>query len=68
MQTIKVIFDTNAVRNTDSNNFLGNRSELQQFSKIVEIIIPDIVIEELKRQKGRQLKSQKQSFLDNPFH
>lgn len=64
----KVIFDTNSIRNVEPRNFLGGREELKKFSKVAEIIIPDIVIEELKYQKKRQLEKQKQSFLGNPFH
>ena len=64
----KVIFDTNKLRNTDPNTFLGNRNELESFSKVSEIIIPEIVIDEIKKQKQRNLESKKQSFLDNPFH
>ena len=64
----KVIFDTNSMRNTEPRNFLGNRAELEKFAKVAEIVIPDIVIEEIKHQKRRNLSSKKQSFLSNPFH
>jgi hypothetical protein len=64
----KVIFDTNFVRNVDPKKFLGGRSELERFSEVAEIILPDIVIGEIKSQKRRILASKKQSFLDNPFH
>lgn len=64
----KVIFDTNTLRNTESKTFLGGRDELKKFSNIAEIIFPDIVIEELKYQKRKQLEKHKKSFLDNPFH
>jgi hypothetical protein len=64
----KVIFDTQVARNPEARKFLGNRKELKQFAKISEIIFPDIVIEEIKNQKRRNLESKKQSFLDNPFH
>jgi len=64
----KVIFDTNFIRNPEPKKFLGGRSELERFAKVAEIILPDIVIGEIKSQKRRLLASKKQSFLDNPFH
>lgn len=64
----KVIFDTNILRNTEPKTFLGGRDELKKFSKVAEIIFPDIVIEELKHQKRKQLEKHKKSFLENPFH
>ncbi|MCK5353589.1 MAG: DUF4935 domain-containing protein [Methyloprofundus sp.] len=64
----KVIFDTNFVRNTEPKKFLGGRSDLERFAKVAELVFPDIVIEEIKNQKKRNLVSKKQSFLDNPFH
>ncbi len=64
----KVIFDTNAVNNDDSNYFFGNRKELALFAQSAEIVIPKIVIEELRRKKTRKLLSKRQSFIDNPFH
>jgi rRNA-processing protein FCF1 len=64
----KVIFDTNILRNLESKNFLGGRDELKKFSEVAEIIFPDMVIEELKYQKRKQLEKHKQSFLENPFH
>ena len=48
----KVIFDTNSVHNDDSISFFGNRNELKQFSKVADIVIPKIVIEELRRKIG----------------
>ena len=47
----KVIFDTNIVRNTDINTFLGGRTELEQFLQDVDIVIPETVVQEIKRQK-----------------
>ena len=61
----KVIFDTNSVHNDDSISFFGNRNELMQFAQVAEIIIPKIVIEELRRKK---LINKRRSFIDNPFH
>ena len=59
----KVIFDTNSVRNTEPKQFLGGRSELEKFAKVAELVFPDIVIEEIKNQKRRNLESKKDSFL-----
>ncbi len=65
----QVIFDTNSVRSAESfSDFLGGRSELERFMKLAEIIIPDLVLEEIKCQKKKQLHSKKDSFLSNPFH
>lgn len=65
----KAIFDTNSIRNAESaTDFLGGRSELEEFLKVAEIIIPDIVIDEIKSQKRKHLISKRDSFLSNPFH
>lgn len=64
----KVIFDTNVVRNADTNNFLGGRDILERFINDADIVIPDTVIQEIKRQKRSALLSNKSKFLDNPFH
>lgn len=64
----KVVFDTNIIRNAESTNFLGGRNELERFADVADIVIPDIVIQEIKRQKRKNLQSNKQKFLDNPFH
>ena len=64
----KVIFDTNIIRNAEASNFLGGRNELQSFASVADIVIPDIVIQEIIRQKRKKLESNKQKFLVNPFH
>lgn len=64
----KVIFDTNFIRNTEAKHFLGGRSELEKFAKVAELVFPDIVIEEIKNQKRKNLEKNKTSFLSNPFH
>jgi rRNA-processing protein FCF1 len=65
----KVVFDTNTIRNAESvADFLGGRSVLERFLKVSEIIIPEIVIEEIKNQKRKHLISKRDSFLSNPFH
>ncbi|KAA5537887.1 PIN domain-containing protein [Paenimyroides baculatum] len=64
----KVIFDTNTLRNTEINFFLGNRKELERFAQDADIVVPHVVIEEIKRQKRAVLKGKKDSFIGNPFH
>jgi len=64
----KVIFDTNTLRNTEINFFLGNRKELELFVQDAEIVIPYVVIEEIKRQKKATLKSNRDKLISNPFH
>jgi rRNA-processing protein FCF1 len=65
----KVIFDTNSIRNAESvSDFLGGRIDLENFSKVADLIIPDLVIEEIKAQKRKHLISKRDSFLSNPFH
>lgn len=62
------IFDTSVIdgeKNTDS--FFGGRDELEKFSAVCDIIIPDMVIDEIKKHKKRHLTSAKSKFLANPF-
>lgn len=63
----KVIFDTNTIRNPDNDEFLGGRKELELFSKYADILIPDIVIQEIRRQKKSTLKKHRNQRLSNPF-
>lgn len=64
----KVVFDTNKMRNSDINNFLGNRVDLEKFTLVADIVIPEAVIQETIRQKRSKLKSNQDKFIDNPFH
>ena len=64
----KVVFDTNKMRNTDINNFLGNRVDLEKFTLVADIVIPEAVIQETIRQKRTKLKSNQDKFVVNPFH
>jgi rRNA-processing protein FCF1 len=64
----KVIFDTNTVRNTETNNFLGGRIELERFLQVADIVIPETVIQEIKRQKRKSLSTNKNKFISNPLH
>jgi hypothetical protein len=68
-QKEKVIFDTNVLRNEMSVDvFLGNRAELNRFSSVADIIIPEIVLEEIREQKHKRLLEKQSSFLENVFH
>lgn len=62
-----IFLDTNTLRNVKAQNFFGNVEELERISKFVTIVIPSIVIEEIKRQKERYLQSQLDKFKDNYF-
>ena len=65
----KVIFDTNTVRNEGSpNTFLGGRAELKKFEKVADIIFPEIVVDEIRSQKKKNLISKQSSFIENIFH
>ncbi len=66
----KIIFDTNTLRDNDTSldYFFWNRGELEKFSKVAEIVIPNMALWELRRQKYRSLQSKKDLFLKNPFH
>jgi len=65
----QVVFDTNSVRSAESfSDFLGGRDELERFVKMAQLIIPELVVDEIKCQKKKQLFSKRDSFLSNPFH
>lgn len=65
----KVIFDTNTVRSqTSISNFIGGRTDLEKFSKVADVLLPDIVIDEIRAQKRRYLSKKRDEFLLNPFH
>jgi hypothetical protein len=64
----KVIFDTNVITNRDTKNFFGGREMLMRFTQDADIVIPEIVIQEIKMQKQKKLSSNKDGFLSNPFH
>jgi rRNA-processing protein FCF1 len=59
----KVIFDTNKVRNSGVNNFLGNRKQLELFLQDADIVIPETVIQEIKKQKKKDLENHQKDFL-----
>lgn len=58
----KVIFDTNFLIEKRLKNFFGKRDELEKFAKTSEIIIPDIVIGELKERYKRDFILEKEKF------
>lgn len=64
-----VIFDTNSVRSEGSpDHFLGGREELEKFQKVATIVIPEMVVREVRAQKYRHLTSKKDAFFGNVFH
>lgn len=64
-----IIFcDTNKIRNENSvDNFLGNREELEKISKIADLIIPEIFLEEFKIQKKKKIDGNKENFFIKLF-
>lgn len=62
------IFDTSVIdgeKNTDS--FFGGRNELEKFAAVCEVVIPDMVIAEIRKHKIKYLVGEKNRFLINPF-
>lgn len=60
----KVIFDTNFLLEKKMKNFFGKQEELHKFEKVSSILIPDIVIEELKARYKRDFSEEKSTFLN----
>lgn len=58
----KVIFDTNFLIEKRLKNFFGKQDELEKFSKTSEIVIPDMVIGELKERYKRDFLEEKEKF------
>ena len=65
---VKVIVDTNIIYNNQIDTFLGGREELEKFSERATILIPEMVIDEIKSGKRRELLSERDKFLSNRFH
>lgn len=64
----QIIIDTNKCRNTGMDNFLGNKEELQKFIEdSCEIILPEIVLSELKQQKKIEYIEELNNFINNKF-
>ncbi|MDI1255881.1 MAG: PIN domain-containing protein [Flavobacterium sp.] len=59
----KVIFDTNFLFNKVASSFFGNREELTSFSSDVDIILPEIVLEELEAKYIRIFEDDKGRFV-----
>jgi len=62
-----IFLDTNSIRNQEANSFFGNIEKYNKISRLVQIVIPSIVIEEIKRQKERHLTSQLDKYKNNYF-
>lgn len=64
----QIIIDTNKCRNKGMDNFLGNKEELQRFIEDgCEIILPEIVLSELKQQKKIEYIVELNNFINNKF-
>ena len=68
MKKYKVIFDTNFIWNSGADVVSGNKDELSKFEKICEIIIPDMVIRELREQRREALISHEGKLKSNFFY
>ncbi|MEK0336409.1 MAG: PIN domain-containing protein [Nitrosopumilus sp.] len=62
-----IFLDTNSIRNPNVHSFFGNSEKYQRISQLVQVVIPSIVIEEIKRQKKKHLLSQFDKFKNNYF-
>jgi rRNA-processing protein FCF1 len=58
----KVIFDTNFLLEKRMKNFFGKQVQLEKFSKVSKIIIPDMVMGELKERYKRDFQEEKNKF------
>jgi rRNA-processing protein FCF1 len=62
-----IFLDTNSIRNEKANHFFGNYSRIKEISRLVDIAVPSIVIDEIIRQKKRFLSSQLEKIKTNYF-
>lgn len=62
-----VFVDTNQLRREGAEGFFGNVAALEQLARVADLHIPSIVIEEIKWQKRRKLKSDLDKFKSNYF-
>jgi hypothetical protein len=46
-----IFLDTNSIRNEKANHFFGNSSKIKDISRLVDVAVPSIVIDEIIRQK-----------------
>jgi len=62
-----VFLDTNVIRNKDAKRFFGNTEKLRQISRVTQLFIPSIVIDEIKWQKRETLFGALNAFKENYF-
>ena len=62
-----VFVDTNQLRHEGAEGFFGNLAALEQLARVADLHIPAIVIEEIKWQKRRKLRSDLDKFKSNYF-
>lgn len=60
-----IIFDTNAIRHDGLGAFFGGRELLRQLEPDTEFYIPELVLDEVKRQKKRKFEKSKAQLLGN---
>lgn len=63
-----IFLDTNSIHNKKTDSFFGNQSKFQRVMNQVNIIIPSIVILEIKRQKRRYLIDELEKLEKNYFY
>ncbi|QZH74151.1 MAG: DUF4935 domain-containing protein [Erythrobacter sp.] len=62
-----VFVDTNQLRREGAEGFFGNVAALEQLARVADLHIPAIVIEEIKWQKRRKMKTDLAKFKSNYF-
>lgn len=62
-----VFVDTNQLRREGAEGFFGNVVALERLARVADLHVPAIVIEEIKWQKRRKLKSDLDKFKSNYF-
>jgi rRNA-processing protein FCF1 len=63
----KVFLDTNLINNKEINNFLGGREALDKLSKVADILIPAIVLDEIKQHKNKWISDKVAALKENPI-
>lgn len=63
-----VFLDTNVIRNVKPKRFFGNTDVLQQISKVAQIYVPSIVIDEIRWQKMEVLMEELQTLKNSHFY
>lgn len=68
MNKVFVLVDTNIVRNEQSvTNLFGSRNALIELRNAIELVVPEMVIEEIISQKRSSFDDAKQKLLGNPL-